>query len=229
MSARVAVISDVHGNFPALQAVLSDIDRAAIDRIYCLGDLVGYFCMVNEVVDTLRERNIPSILGNHDDALVRRGGEIGRSRSASAILKRQAEYLSAENRAFLAALPETLTFEHAGLGFFCVHGGLDSAMDEYITSISEDYFGRHDFRHDVLLTGQTHKPMLATLGRFRYANPGAVGQPRDGDSRASYLVVDGESFTIRRVDYDASVLVREMTRLEFPASLCDVLPAERSP
>lgn len=221
---RIAIISDVHGNFPALEAVLADISREGAERIYCLGDSVGYFCMVNEVLCTLRERHIPSILGNHDDALAFRDGQITRSRTATAILQRQLQLIADDNLEYLRRLPVTIEFEADGRRYWCVHGGLESAMDEYITSISEEYFTRHRFAHDVLLAGQTHVPMITSVGRYVHCNPGAVGQPRDGDKRASYLLIDGQQLHIRRVSYDARVLISEMERLGFPSSLCAFLP-----
>jgi putative phosphoesterase len=213
---KIAVIADVHGNLPALQAVLDEIATRDVGHIYCLGDLVGYYSMINEVISALRERGVTSILGNHDYALVHRGGAIPRSRSATLILERQRSYISSENLAYLAQLPTTLEFSHAGRTFFAVHGGLDDAMDEYIREISVEYLERHRFQPDVLLSGQTHVPMHVTLGRQAYANPGSVGQSRDGDPRASYLIVDGQDFTFHRVRYEATALVEHMLALGFP-------------
>jgi putative phosphoesterase len=216
---RIAVIADVHGNRPALRAVLDDIRRAQATRVYCLGDLVGYFCMVDEVIEELRANQVISILGNHDYALAYQEGLITRSRSATLILKKQLETISAGSLAYLRTLPKTIEFRFAGRTFFGVHGGLDDTLDEYITQISVDYLERHAFAHDVLLSGQTHVPMHVELGARHYANPGSVGQPRDGDRRASYLLLDGDRFEFRRVDYAADELIERMRALDLPDEL----------
>jgi predicted phosphodiesterase len=223
----VAVIADIHGNYPALTAVLADLDRAGITRIYCLGDLVGYYCQINEVIATLRERGVTSILGNHDHALAHLGGEIPRSRSATEVLKRQLSYIEPDHLAWLSALPRHVELSHAGRSYYGVHGGLDDPMDEYIRTIEPAYLARHGFAHDVLLTGQTHVPLHVPLGAQAHANPGSVGQPRDGDPRASYLVLDGPDLVFHRVTYDVAALVARMQELGFPDYLTRRLDAGR--
>jgi len=216
VTGRVAVLADIHGNYPALAAVLGELDRQGITQIYCLGDVVGYYCQINEVIATLRERGVISILGNHDHALAHLAGEIPRSRSATEVLRRQLTYIEPDHLAWLAALPRTVEFVHAGRSYFGVHGGLDDPMDEYIRTIEPAYLERHRFTHDVLLTGQTHVPLHVPLGARAHANPGAVGQPRDGDPRASYLVLDGPELVFHRVAYDVAALVARMQALGFP-------------
>ena len=216
MTGRVAVIADIHGNYPALAAVLGELDRQGITQIYCLGDLVGYYCQINEVIATLRERGVISILGNHDHALAHLAGEIPRSRSATEVLRRQLTYIAPDHLAWLAALPEAIEFTHGGRSYYAVHGGLDDPMDEYVRTIEPAYLERHGFTHDVLLTGQTHVPLHVPLGAQAHANPGSVGQPRDGDPRASYLILDGPDLVFHRVAYDVAALVARMQELGFP-------------
>ncbi len=227
MVSRVAVIADIHGNEPALAAVLAELDRAGISTIYCLGDLVGYYCQINEVIATLRERRAITILGNHDHALAHLGGEIPRSRSATEVLKRQLAYIEPDHLAWLGALPRSLELEHGGRRYYAVHGGLDDPMDEYIRTIEPAYLERHAFTHDVLLTGQTHVPLHVVLGAKAHANPGSVGQPRDGDPRASYLVLDGADLVFHRVAYDVGALVARMQELGFPDYLTKKLDTGR--
>jgi predicted phosphodiesterase len=213
---RAAVIADIHGNYPALAAVLDELDRDGITQIYCLGDLVGYYCQINEVIATLRARGAITILGNHDHALAHLAGEIPRSRSATEVLRRQLSYIEPDHLAWLGALPRTLAFHHGGRRYYAVHGGLDDPMDEYVRTIEPAYLARHGFTHDVLLTGQTHVPLHVPLGAQAHANPGSVGQPRDGDPRASYLILDGPDLVFRRVTYDVAALIARMQALGFP-------------
>lgn len=216
MAERVAVIADIHGNFPALTAVLAELDAAGISKIYCLGDLVGYYCQINEVIATLRERHVTTVLGNHDHALAHLGGEIPRSRSATEVLKRQLEMIEPSHLEWLSALPRHMEFTHGAKSYYAVHGGLDDPMDEYIRTIEPAYLERHNFTHDVLLAGQTHVPLHVVLGAKAHANPGSVGQPRDGDPRASYLVLEGPELVFHRVTYDVASLVARMQALGFP-------------
>jgi len=216
MGERAAVIADVHGNFEALRTVLAELDGAGITTIYCLGDLVGYYCQINEVIGELRRRGVMTILGNHDEALAHLGGQIPRSKSATQVLERQLAMIEPEHLAWLVALPRSMTFAHGGKNYYAVHGGLDDAMNEYIREIDVAYLKRHAFTHDVLLAGQTHVPLHVVLGLQAHANPGSIGQPRDGDPRASYLVLDGTELVFHRVAYDVAPLIARMAELGFP-------------
>ena len=136
----IAILSDVHGNYPALQSVLKDIDQRGIKTVYCLGDLVGYYCMINETVETVRHRRIQTVMGNHDHALVKNKGKLQASGTATAILQRQLEYISASNFEYLDTLPDSLSFKIGKLSGYGVHGGLKNRIDEYIKDINEKYF-----------------------------------------------------------------------------------------
>ncbi len=118
---KIAVISDIHGNYPALDAVLKDIDDRKIKTVYCLGDLVGYYCMINEVIDEIRTRNITSLMGNHDFALVNNHGVIPRSKTCTNILCRQLTYITPINFKYLQSLPKSISFLNNNLEYFCVH------------------------------------------------------------------------------------------------------------
>lgn len=102
---KIAFISDIHGNFPALQAVWADIKSRGISEIYCLGDLVGYYCQINEVISFIRDNHIPCLMGNHDYALCYNEGKITRSKTCTSILKSQLSFISITNLYFLRTLP----------------------------------------------------------------------------------------------------------------------------
>src|SRR4029079_17899168 len=126
----IAIISDVHGNFPALEAVLADIDASGSPQIVCLGDIAGYYCMVNECVAALRARSVQSLLGNHDYYLVS-GTVPPRSQAAARCIAYQRGIVTAENLAWLAELPPALQIGDVAM----VHGGWTDPIDEYITDI----------------------------------------------------------------------------------------------
>jgi len=162
----IAIISDIHGNWAALRRVLEEIDHLGIEKIINLGDTAP-------------------LLGNHDFYLVR-GLPCHRSRSATACLEHQRRATSASNLAWLAGLPTNLVVD----GINCVHGGWSDYLEEYF----RPRIGYFDFcDHTVFASGHTHVPIIWVDGPKMYCNPGSVGQPRDGDARASFAVYDGLS------------------------------------
>lgn len=189
-----AFISDIHGNYEALTAVLAEIDRLGVTSIVCAGDIVGYYSQVNECCDELRARGIPSVMGNHDWYMAG-GGFCLRSKSVNDCLEYQRRVISPANLAWLKTLPMQLHID----GVNMVHGGWSDPIDEYLKP-SQEYFDRIDGR--FFLTGHTHLPMVQHYGAKVYCNPGSVGQPRDGDPRAAFAIFDGSDFTLRRVEYN---------------------------
>jgi putative phosphoesterase len=214
---RIAIISDIHGNLPALEAVLIDIKKRNISQIYCLGDLVGYYCFHNEVVETIKNNAIPSLLGNHDYALINNFGIIERSKTCTKILQWQLENIDEMNLRFLQTLKPSFEFEFSNKKIKLVHGGLIDNLDEYSFSIDEEYLKINNFEHDVLITGHTH---LIGLKKFyngkMWVNPGSVGQPRDFNNKASYAILDDElNVEFIRVLYDFDKTIESMKTLGF--------------
>ena len=189
-----AFISDIHGNYEALTAVLAEIDRLGVTNIVCAGDIVGYYSQVNECCDELRARGIPSVMGNHDWYMAG-GGFCLRSKSVNDCLQYQRRVISADNLAWLKTLPMQLQVD----GVNMVHGGWSDPIDEYLKP-SQDYFDRIDGR--FFLTGHTHLPMVQHYDGKVYCNPCSVGQPRYGDPRAAFAIFDGSDFTLHRVEYN---------------------------
>lgn len=220
---RIAFISDIHGNYPALTAVLNDIDTKQVDSIYCLGDLVGYYSQINEVIDTVRLRNISCILGNHDYALIHNKGVIPRSRTCTNVLTKQLEYISSQNHLFLKSLPDSLIIEEDKYKILAVHGGINDYIDEYIQEITESYFSSLDSTISYVISAHNHKANIQNFSKVHYANTGSVGQPRDHDPRASYLLYDNGSLEIIRVSYDIEAIIRQMESDGFPSYISEVL------
>jgi putative phosphoesterase len=191
----IAIISDIHGNYTALVEVLKKIDEMDIDKIYCLGDIVGYYSQVNECCDELRKRNIRSIMGNHDYYLVT-NTECVRSHSVNDCLNYQKKIISSENLNWLSSLPHSIT--DGGTSF--VHGGWHDNLDEYLIEPLEEYFNK--FRGSFFISGHTHIQTLCDYKDKIYCNPGSVGQPRDGNNKAAFATFNGNSFSLHRVSYD---------------------------
>jgi len=220
---RFAFISDIHGNYPALKAVLRDIDIQKVDKIYCLGDLVGYYSQINEVIDTIRNRGIKCIIGNHDYAMLHNNGVITRSKTCTNVLTKQLEYIRADNLEFLSGLNNSMLITDGEYSIFAVHGGLNDYVDEYLSNLTEDYFKLIDSSITHVITGHNHLPKVEKYGKIQYANSGSVGQPRDHNPMAGYVIFDRGSFSIRRVAYDIDEIVQKMKDEGYPDYIADIL------
>ena len=191
---KIAFISDIHGNYEALKAVLSELDKLGITQVYCAGDIVGYYSQINECCNELRVREIPSVMGNHDWYLAG-GGFCSRSKSVNDCLSYQRGVITKENLDWLKSLPVQMQIGKIRM----VHGGWTDPIDEYLKP-SLDYFEKVD--GDIFVSGHTHVQTLQKFANKIYCNPGSVGQPRDGDPRAAFAVYDGQNFELHRVTYD---------------------------
>lgn len=213
----LAILSDIHGNYPALEAVLGEIDTLGITDVISLGDVAGYYCMINECIDALSERSIPNLMGNHDFYIVS-GRGCRRSSRANLCLEYQRKVINEAGRAWLA---QSLSDGVRRGPLSMVHGGWIDPMDEYMDRISEDYFAGRE--GEVFVSGHTHVQGVWRLRTKIYCNPGSVGQPRDGDPRAAYAVWDGHKISLRRVDYDIDAICGRMVHAGFDASFFENL------
>ncbi len=190
----IALISDIHGNFVALEQVLKAIDDLGINEIYCLGDIVGYYPQVNEVCDELRRRDVKCLTGNHDWYMLA-DSFCPRSQTVNDTIGYQKKIIKPENLAWLQSLPAHLEYN----GLSMVHGGWTDPIDEYVEP-SAEYFAKVGGK--FFASGHKHMQRLDDYGDKVYCNPGSVGQPRDGDNRAAFATWDGETFELHRVAYD---------------------------
>lgn len=202
---RLAVISDIHGNFPALKSVLEDIDKADIDEIICLGDIVGYYCQVNECIDVLRKRNIHCLLGNHDYYMI--SNTYCNSKTVRMCIDYQKTIIRKNNLKWL----ESLTPEYDTKDVSFRHGGWNNAIEERISDF--DFSWVEYFPQRLFLSGHTHIQGIQRDENSEkvYCNPGSVGQPRDNDPRAAYAIICSDrQIDLRRVNYDIDNIVNKM-------------------
>ncbi|MFX0124379.1 MAG: metallophosphoesterase family protein [Candidatus Hodarchaeota archaeon] len=249
MSYSLAVISDIHANIVALEAVLSDIRRnfPEITEYLCPGDLVGYGPNPSEVIDRLiSETKFTAVTkGNHDHAIGGGGRDIANfnryidkfNRHAQEAIKWQAQILSPEEKTFLYQLPSsrTVSQKNKQISISIIHGSPQYPLDEYIrpnTPAQKDLFPFMElFEIGILLLGHTHIPFVdkskssETGLDLLMCNPGSVGQPRDKDPRASYAVLDLENFSaeIIRVDYDIDEVAKKISTVGLPEFLSERL------
>jgi putative phosphoesterase len=191
---KIGVISDIHGNYEALKAVLCELDNMKISNVYCLGDVVGYYSQVNECCEELIAREIPCIMGNHDWYMAG-GGFCPRSRSVNDCLVYQRKVITKRNLEWLRSFPA-----HRFVGnIHMVHGGWTDPIDEYLLEPSAEYFSK--VRGEIFFSGHTHIQLLNKFEKKIHCNPGSIGQPRDNDPRAAFAIYDGK-VTLHRVEYD---------------------------
>ena len=241
---RIAVLSDIHANLPALESVVADLPE--VDAVWVLGDTVGYGPQPNEVIEVLQGLGARSVLGNHDGAAIGIVNARYFNPDARAAIEWTAETIDANSRAYIAALPEVR--RGAELDLTAVHGSPRDPIWEYITStdVAEANFGAFDTR--ICLFGHTHQPVAfrdaageveTTTGLpdtrvvldpgDRYLlNPGSVGQPRDGLRDAAYAILEidaGEQAGIafRRVAYDVERTQALMRAVGLPYRLVERL------
>jgi diadenosine tetraphosphatase ApaH/serine/threonine PP2A family protein phosphatase len=221
----VAVISDVHANLEALEAVLREAGGL---KLYCLGDLVDYGAQPNEVIDAMRRRGVECVLGNHDWAALTGDASGFDARTAmSAAWSRRA--LTAESADYLRGLPQELRPD-IGIPAYFTHGSPDDRLWEYVDPLTHsDLFGHYLDRLGVRVIGlgHTHVPYVWEEGGRTVFNPGSVGQPRDGDWRASFAEVtvsEGEvAVELRRVEYDVEGAASKIREAGLPAAFADRL------
>ncbi len=217
VATRLAIFGDLHANADATHAVLADIDAAGIERAYCLGDLVGYGAEPNETIDLVRERDIPTIMGNYDDGVgfdrddcgcaYRDAGE--RERGQQSLMWTR-EQITPDRKAWLRTLVPEIRLDERGHRIRLVHGS-PRRMNEYLF---EDRDQRSLERIadgadcDILIFGHTHIPWDRVINGVRFVNAGSVGKPKDGDARAAWLLIevngDGVEVTLHRVEYDVA-------------------------
>ena len=235
---RIAVLSDIHSNLVALDAILAH--AGAVDGVWHLGDVVGYGPDPDGVVARLAEVGARGVRGNHDAAALG-GPEIEWfNPEARAAVEWTRDTISPSTRAWLTALPERREVGDVSL----VHGSPRDPLREYITSVAVARANLAHLDTPHALHGHTHVPVafteddgrmdvvaplsessLSLAGRRALLNPGSVGQPRDGDPRASYLVLDPEAATVtwHRVPYDVETVQAAIRAAGLPGRLADRL------
>jgi diadenosine tetraphosphatase ApaH/serine/threonine PP2A family protein phosphatase len=235
----IALISDIHGNLHALEAVLRDIEDVGCDEVMCLGDLVGYGGDPEGCVRRIRESCSVVILGNHDAVAAGSLGDESFNEIARDAIRATREMLSEESRRYLAALPES----HRIGDVYLTHAHpLPSESWSYVFPGErlDDIFRHNDAW--LMVIGHTHTPGFGcdgfpVLGPFEpgsltlnpdercIVNVGSVGQPRDRDPRAAWARLDRESRTLelRRVEYDVAGAQQSIRDRGLPGFLADRL------
>lgn len=221
---KTLIIADVHGNWPALEAV----HRAEPDFDVCLvlGDLCDFAVGLREVIAWVREHADVVVRGNHDHAVaqyIRPQQPVGSPLKQLRNETRQQhwEQMTAGERDFLAELPIRVEWNLDGWKTLLLHATPRDPLNEYLGCEPELWRLQWEGIHcDLLGVGHTHLPFVCELGEARVLNPGSVGQPRDGDWRASYAVVMEGQIELRRVEYDVDRTLNDLRRAGMSEAAC---------
>lgn len=221
---RTAIISDIHSNIHALEIVLEEIERYSPDTIMCLGDVVGYCAHPNECCRRVRKVSSYCIAGNHDRAALTRDVLRMNPYAAAAALW-SANQLDEESRSYISSLSASASFDDGDSCVVCGYHGSDTDPDEYVyeESVDEDILTRSGA--DAVFLGHTHVPYKRSFAAGIVGNPGSVGQPRDGDPRASFALFDTKlrDFDIVRIEYDTKQASESILRAGLPMILASRL------
>jgi predicted phosphodiesterase len=211
---RIGLISDVHANLPALEAVLDDLP--AVDDLVCAGDVVGYNPWPRECLERVRETCSVVVQGNHDRT-VERPHRYEHNQMAHVGLELAQDELADEQRAWLADLPPRT--EIADGAYRLVHSHPDpDRLGSYVRPAQFPRMRPYLDDHRGIVLGHTHVQHEATIDDRLVVNPGSVGQPRDGDPRAAYAVLDtdAQQVDLHRVAYDVDRVVDRVEELGLP-------------
>ena len=222
------VIADIHGNLDALDKVL-DV-AGEVDKVLCIGDIVGYGAQPNESVDRVKDLKAVTVMGNHDLVAITNKVD-GFNRYAVEAIHWTFNQLSISSKTYLANLPARMELNIEGHNIYLVHGSPDKPLTEYVYPPTASDTRIHHFldltQADILILGHTHIPFGLNIGERLIFNPGSVGQPRDNDPRASYAILeivgDKVNVIISRVSYDIEQAATRIKEAKLPSILAERL------
>lgn len=245
---RIAIISDIHANLPALEKVLDDIhSEFKADQIYCLGDLTDGAPWTNEVIDLIRQHDIPTIMGNHDERIAfdyevfpLKKHTLEEQLARAETIRQTKETISENNREYLSELKPYIKFSYAGISFLLVHGSPKN-NEEYIydNHDTESIIGMFkSYNTDVIVCGHTHLSFIKKIfidGKPKlFINAGSVGRSKESNGgKAVYLQLtineEGCTFdekvklTLRKIDYDIYKTINGIKQSSTPNFYADFL------
>lgn len=205
---RILVVADIHANWPALQAI-----REEFDACFMLGDIVDYGTNPGACVDWVREHATHMVRGNHDHAVsqgVTARPGTGLKGLAAVTRPMQRANLDRSQIKFLARLPVTAQFRLDNVDYLLVHATPRDPLDEYLGNDPAEWAEvLENVDADIVCVGHTHCPLDLSVNGKRVINPGSVGQPRDGDPRCSYAIIENGRVDFRRIPYDIDATISQ--------------------
>ena len=223
---KILIISDIHGNFYALDSVLKQVSH---DVLICCGDLIVDFPFPEECITALKDRNAHACIGNNDcfvaDNLTPsqhvKEPYLHYGAALDKVVELTQQLMSAESKAYLSELSREHRFTIDGISFYLNHTGPDLPNTQYIhleTPLSELVQIYKNIQADVMITGHTHVPYVKKVGDSILINPGSIGESKDGDTRASFATFDTDTGQIElgKVGYDMAQTKQRLKKMNFP-------------
>jgi putative phosphoesterase len=232
---KVALIGDIHANLPALEAVLAHIQEQQVEAVWHVGDFVGYGPFPNEVVQLLRKReDVLSIVGDHDRNVLQFKQKQDKWRKSKPPEKYQAlkwayQSLSKKNRKYLRFLSQRLRLKAKGHRILLTHGSPASDTERLTPDVPDDHLRELAAmaKADIIIVGHSHEPFARQVDEVWFINTGSVGRAGDGDSRASYAILEIESDDIQvqffRISYDVERTVTAIRDNGLPEGFAQML------
>lgn len=222
---KVAVISDIHGNIYALMKALEDIDEQKVDKVICLGDLVGYGPHPNEVIALIRRREIPCIKGNYDASVVDGDYTFIRNTTINSFsLPWACNEVRISNKYYLESLPNFLKYTFNGVNILFTHGS-PNAINDYLFEDSPNTIKvMNELEEDVLVCAHTHIPCAKKYGNKLLINVGSIGKPKIGRPNPTYAIIEitensEVKVEFRYLDYEYKRIIKDCIMLNFPAAI----------
>lgn len=232
---KLAILSDIHANIHALQAVWEDLEAQSPDAVYCLGDLVGYGAYPNATIAFIRERKIPTIMGNYDEGVGFDLDDCGcvyqdpvQDQLGNRSLVWTREKTEQAHKDYLRQLPMQIRVEESKPRILLVHGSPRKINEYLYENRPLTTFERiaRLARTDILLFGHTHLPYEKVVMGTHFINCGSVGKPKDGNPEAGYVILNlGRKIKpdFRRVPYDVEDAARAIRESKLPNAFADAL------
>lgn len=212
---RILLVADIHANWPALKAI-----KESFDACLALGDLVDYGLEPTPCIQWVRQNATYAVRGNHDHGVaqfVKVQGRNGFKYLTGVTRETTQERIGAEERRFLAAMPVSKRVTIDGVKFLMVHATPRDPLDEYAIADAEFWSRRlAGVDAQVICVGHTHHPYILEVGDKLVINPGSVGQPRDGDPRAAYAIIENQRVELKRIEYPVEETVTTVLKSNLP-------------
>jgi len=219
---RIALISDIHSNLSYLEKVLDRIDRDNIDKIYCLGDIVGYYDKPNEVIDLIIKKDISCIKGNHEKYILETLNYNLENENIYRI-KKQKKIISKSHLQFLKDLPDKIEFTLCSKKFYLTHSLPNDCLTylDDLNKLDKNFISKLDY----YCFGHTHIPLITYKYGACIVNPGSIGQPRDFSRKPSYAVVDivNEITNFNKVNVDYKSYSETLNNQNYSDKLIKIL------
>jgi putative phosphoesterase len=218
---KIAIISDIHGNIYGLKKVLSDLPK--IDKIICAGDITGFYPFVNEVIKEIKNKNVISVKGNHDEYLIDGKAPKDKNIDIKNSVEQMKRIISIKNLDYVKSLPESLNLDIDGNKVLVVHGSPWNHLEGRIYPDFADFDNFLKVDADVIILGHTHRPFIKRIGNKIIINPGSCGQPRDYNL-ASYILWDTKKNVLenKRVFFDINKFKEEALKRGTDKKLLEV-------